>query len=124
MEYPIEFQGLPEGKLTVICAWHMRNFGHVLVMGFKDGEGVFGTTAGICPECAKIEQEKLELTAVKEAEKVEVERQEKADFITKNPGLHARCMVIGREGDHFITPPMRELMEDLKDEPEVICRWN
>lgn len=120
----IEFQGLPEGRMVVVCSWHMRNFGHYLIMGFKDGEGVTGTTGGICPKCKKIEEEKLQLAAAQEAEKVEAERQEKAAFITKNPGLHARCMVQGEEGNHFLFPPLRELLEAAKDEPEVKCKWN
>ncbi len=46
-------------RLTIVCAWHKKNFGTDLVMGTKDGKGATGITSGICKACAKIEWGKL-----------------------------------------------------------------
>ena len=46
--------------LRIRCCYHKQNFGFVLFMGTKDGQGVTGISDGICPECAKIEREKFE----------------------------------------------------------------
>ena len=37
--------------MTIICAWHKINWGFVLIMGEKEGEGV---TDSICPACVKV----------------------------------------------------------------------
>lgn len=122
--YPVEYSGQPEGQMTIICAWHMRNFGYHKIMGTKDGDGVTGTTGGICDECEAIENEKLELAAMKEAEKFEADRQEKADMFRNAPWLHGLIMITGKTGVHYLEPPLRELYEAAKDEPEVKSKWN
>ena len=44
--------------IRIVCAWHTKNFGTELIMGYKDGGGQTGDSHSICKECLKIESER------------------------------------------------------------------
>jgi len=140
--------------LTIVCAWHEKNFGFPLVMGKKNGKGQTGTTSGMCKACAKIEWGKLPPRPARwnlvgrflarrrdkrNAERVAAQRQalqEKAereaeerrnleDLFATNPDLHARIMLQGRRLVHYLEPSdLAALKQRVKDEPEMKCIWN
>jgi len=64
---------LKQTTLTIVCAWCNKD------MGEKDGQGVSGTTHGICPDC----QEKI-MNELKER------RIENHDTSNKMQGIPAR----------------------------------
>lgn len=53
------------------------------------------------------------------------DRDHLADMFVRNPGLHARVMLIGQRHVHFLeAEDLSIITEAAANEPELRCKWN
>jgi hypothetical protein len=135
--------------MKVECAWCGKP------MGTKNGKGVTGTTSGICPECAAKEWAKLggrpparwniigrilyrrrqkrdhlarlerEHDMAAEADRKINEQAELEAMFAANPALHARVMLNGKPGVHYMnSADLLEIEGRVASQPEMTIRWN
>lgn len=136
----------PKTRMTIICAYHKKNFGAEKVLGHKDGRGVSGITGGICKQCLAIERSKLPKDRWKLIKRLadlfqkrrdrgliepawgqEDEDEEAKAVIADDVVLHTRIILNGAPMVHYIPLDLvgiGELYEQLSDQPEIKARWN
>jgi len=137
-----------ETTMNVVCAWCGAD------MGTKDGQGVTGTTSGICKTCAKKlwaeapktparwnlvgrflerRRERRAFLARLEEEHAKLlefdrqanEREELRQAFEGNPTLQLWAVLHGRPGVHYVDlSVVAVLQERAKDDPEMKARLN